>query len=350
MGRTVLIQGDGLAACCCARLLQADGFKTLVTKDVRPKLPTILVSQATQHLLCDIFEDRNLFHGFAPIRKRIVAWGEGTETVALPHSALVVSEQELLDRLWPHIEADAPPDSGAKWRILSSRSATPSLAEESFGSRTAQTLTIRMNDAAERDACWVESMETGWLFLLPHGVGTGTLISVGGRAEAQLDRSRLIVPQVADLQGSQSAFPAYPRILSELCGIDRPRGAWLACGSAAMGFDPLCGEGAGNAAREAILGSAAIRANARGEAWEDLCDHYSSRLLGGFLRHLSVCRSFYTTGDGGPWWDRELEMLDRGIQWVRSHSAHLGHRYRLNGFDLEPIHGYENQNIGVNRR
>jgi hypothetical protein len=302
-------------------------------------LPAILVSQATQHLLCDIFEDRNLFHGFAPIRKRIVAWGLGGETVALPHSALVVSEQTLLDGLWPRLEfAEAPPESDAEWRILSSRGVTASLPEASFGSRSAQTLTVRMNDSAERDACWVESMETGWLFLLPLGDRRGTLISVGGKAEGQLERSRLIGHQVADLQGSQSAFPAYPRILSELCGIDWPRGAWLACGSAAMGFDPLCGEGAGNAAREAILGSAAIRANERGEAWEDLCDHYSSRLLGGFLRHLSVCRSFYASGHGGPWWDQELEMLDRGIEWVRSHAAHLGHRYRLNGFDLEPIH------------
>lgn len=339
MGRTVLIHGDGLAACCCARLLQAGGFKTFVAKDVRPKLPTILVSQATQHLLCDIFEDHHLFHGFAPIRKRIVAWGQGVETVALPHSALVVSEQTLRDRLWPRIEAaDAPLESDAEWRILSSHGATVSLPEESFGSRCAQTLTVRMNDAAGHDACWVESMETGWLFLLPLGDGSGTLISVGGQVEVQLDRSRLIGPQVTGLQGSKSSFPAYPRILSELCGIDRPGGAWLACGSAAMGFDPLCGEGAGNAAREAILASAAIRANARGEAWDDLCDHYSSRLLGGFLRHLNVCRGFYTSGHGGPWWDQELEMLDRGIEWVRSHAALLGHRYRLNGFDLEPIH------------
>jgi hypothetical protein len=337
MGRTVLIQGDGLGACCCARLLRANGFTVSVAKDVRHKLPAILVSQATQHLLCDIFEDDDLFQGFVPIHKRIVAWGQDAETVTLPHSALVVSEQALLERLWPGINAaEALSESDAEWLILSSRCATLALPQESFGSRRAQTLTVRLNNASERDACWVESMETGWLFLLPLGDGSGTLISVGGQPEDQLDRSRLIGPQVTDLRRPPSTFPAYPRVLSELCGSRGPGRSWLACGSAAMAFDPLCGEGAGNAAREAILGSAVIRANTHGEAWDDLCDHYSSRLLGGFLRHLSVCRSFYASGHAGPWWDQELEMLDRGIEWVRGHSAHHS-RYRLNGFDLEPI-------------
>ena len=337
MGQTILIQGDGLAACCCAHLLRADGFTIRVAKRARPKLQTILVSHATQRLLCDIFEEQDLFQGFAPIRKRIVAWGQDAEVVTLPHSALVVSEQALLDRLWPRITAvEAPPQSDAEWRVLSSRGAMPSLPEEHFGSRTAQTLTVRMNGAVDRDACWVESLETGWLFLLPLGDGRGTLVSVGGPAETQLDRSRLIGPHVVERQGPLSSFPAYPRILSQLCGSDPSGREWLACGTAAMAFDPLCGEGAGNAAREAILGSAVIRANARGEAWDHLCDHYSSRLLGGFLRHLSVCRGFYAGGHLGPWWNRELEMLDRGMEWVRVHSANRGHRYRLNGFDLLP--------------
>ena len=142
---------------------------------------------------------------------------------------------------------------------------------------------------------------------------------------------------MAELQGTLSTFPAYPQILSQLCGRDQLGQAWLACGTAAMAFDPLCGEGAGNAAREAILAAAVIRANAHGEAWEDLCAHYSSRLLGGFLRHLSVCRGFYASGHAGPWWDRELALLDQGMEYVRAQSVNRGHLYRLNGFDLEPI-------------
>lgn len=338
MGQTVLIQGDGLAACCAAHLLRADNLSVTLARDPRPKPPTILVSEATQHLLCDIFEDRDLFRGFTPINKRIVAWGPDAEPVVLPHSAKVVAEQELLDRLWPRVHPfDAPTESDANWTLLSTRPSTPVSREMHFGSRIAQAQPVTMKGTADRDACWVESVETGWLFLLPAGDGRGTLISVGGAPDMQLLHSQLIRPQVVEPRGRFSTFPAYPRILSKLGGNGGSKNAWLACGSAAMAFDPLCGEGAGNAAREAILAAAVIRANAHGEAWGDLCAHYSSRLLGGFLRHLSVCQGFYASGHIGPWWGRERAALDAGMEWVRAQSVNRGQLYRLNGFGLEPI-------------
>jgi 2-polyprenyl-6-methoxyphenol hydroxylase-like FAD-dependent oxidoreductase len=338
MHQTVLIEGDGIAACCCAHLLRDSGLEVRLVSSTRPKPPTILVSEATQALLVDIFEDPNLFRGSAAIRKRIVAWGQDATPVTLPHMAFVVSEQALLDRLWPQIKAtEATAGQEADWRLFSSRTTPPLLPEEHFGSRIAQTQTVHINDSADRDACWVESLETGWLFLLPLKDGRGTLISVGGSPQEQLERSRLIGPHVAELQGTLSMFPAYPQILSQLCGRDQLGQAWLACGTAAMAFDPLCGEGAGNAAREAILAAAVIKASARGEAWEDLCAHYASRLLGGFLRHLSVCRGFYADGHAGPWWDRELALLDQGMEYVGAQSVNWGRVYRLKGFDLEPI-------------
>ncbi len=338
MGQTVLIEGDGIAACCCAHLLRNSGLTVKLARSARPKPPTILVSEATQLLLGDIFEDPNLFRGFAPIRKRIVSWGPGAVPVTLPHVALVVSEQALLDRLWPQVTAsDALPNSVADWHLFSSRSTPPLLPEEHFGSRIAQTQPARLKDSADRDACWVESLETGWLFLLPLKDGRGALISVGGTPWEQLELSRLIRPQIAELQGTLSTFPAYPQILTQLCGRDLLQNPWLACGTAAMAFDPLCGEGAGNAAREAILAAAVIRASARGEVWEDLCAHYSTRLLGGFLRHLSVCRGYYADGREGPWWDYELALLDKGMDYVRAQSVHRGHLYRLKGFDLERV-------------
>ena len=121
--------------------------------------------------------------------------------MTLPHSALVVSEQALLERLWPGINAaEALSESDAQWLILSSRRATFALPQESFGSLPAQTLTVRLNNASKRDACWVESMETGWLFLLPLGDGSGTLISVGGQPEDQLDCSGPSALEVTDLR------------------------------------------------------------------------------------------------------------------------------------------------------
>jgi hypothetical protein len=103
-----------------------------------------------------------------------------------------------------------------------------------------------------------------------------------------------------------------------------------------LGFDPLCGEGAGNAVREAILASAIIRAALGGEEADNLVTHYQTRLIAGFQRHLLLCHEFYKSGRSGPWWERQLSELSKGLAWCSQQlTRKQGARYRLNGFSLE---------------
>jgi hypothetical protein len=109
-----------------------------------------------------------------------------------------------------------------------------------------------------------------------------------------------------------------------------------------MSFDPLCGDGTGNAIREAILACAVIRSalslSPEDSALEDLTSHYRRRLTAGFARHLEQCLPFYDGGHTGPWWTAEREQIQIGIEWCRAQLA--GGRtfqYRLNNFDLERI-------------
>jgi hypothetical protein len=46
------------------------------------------------------------------------------------------------------------------------------------------------------DACWVESVNVGWLFMLNLGGGVASLIFVGGTADELLAGSRLVAPRV----------------------------------------------------------------------------------------------------------------------------------------------------------
>ena len=105
-----------------------------------------------------------------------------------------------------------------------------------------------------------------------------------------------------------------------------------------MTFDPLCGEGAGHAAREALLASAVIGAIAKGHLVGDLLSQYTTRLKQGFLRHLQVCLPFYQNGGSSSFWMGERAALERGIasmqNCLRDHAPLL---FRLNGFELETI-------------
>lgn len=327
----VLVRGSGIAASCCLRLLQ-EAHIVAADPGSRLKLPALLISQGTQNLLADVFQTTDLFYGLPAIRKRVVSWG-GKEVVVLPHSGVVIPENEILERLRARIVGlgkDLVTENPA-WTIHSTPPTNPGTIVMSFGTRMAVVNEAELVERSDSDACWVESVERGWLFLLPTGEGLGSLIAVGGPVEQLLENSRLAGPQVRKLGKRAVEFAAYPRILSQLCGD-----GWLACGTAAMSFDPLCGEGVGNAAREAILASAAVQAILEGEPKNEVLTEYSMRLTLGFLRHLENCREFYAGRTGDKFWSSELELIEQGIAWSKSQLAEVPRpRFRLVGFRLD---------------
>jgi hypothetical protein len=295
-------------------------------------LGAVLLSRQTVALLTEIFPSTDLVSVGHPIQKRVVAWGPAAEPIALPHSAVVIPEADLLTRLWEQVPA--PAQSAANgWKFLSSGGSN--LQQHAFGTRVASVARAVLNRDVDQSACWNESVDSGWLFLLPRGEGeAATLIAVGETPGALLGRSRIIAGLIDSLDGPAAEFPAYPRIADPLCGD-----GWLACGAAAIGFDPLCGEGTGNAARQAYLATALISAFRKGEPVEDLLAHYTSRQMHGFLRHLQICLGFYQRGGTGTFWQSEAALLQQGIEWawrvLKEQAKPATHR--LVGRRLEPI-------------
>lgn len=294
-----------------------------------------MLSDNALKLIRDVFGQSDLFRDGVRIRRRLVAWGENARALVLDHSATVVSEQSLLDSLGPELgSANEPRDAAADWTVFASRPLPPAAIEHHFGSRLAFAGPVKLKQGADHETCWIESLESGWLFLIPGGNRSGSLISVGAPADSALPQSRVIAEQIDQLTAPASEFPAYPRIVSPLCGP-----GWLACGSAAMGFDPICGDGTAHAIREAILASAVIRASANEPSDDQLFAHYEARLAAGFRRHLLLCEQYYKSGGAGSWWKSELAALRRGIEWCddKLHPA-LNFQYRLDGFELSRIY------------
>jgi len=327
--KNIFISGDGVAACCCAYLLKQAGFRVAAKRNERPRLPAILLSDAALGLIQGVFGDLS-FDQSHPIRRRVVAWGLDSQVVTVDHSARVVSEQGLLAKLWSRVDVDDYEDGD--WKIFASRPLPLGAIEQRFGTRTASVVPVTLKDTADRSSCWIESLENGWLFLIPNAPGTALVLAVGDPTESLLRQSRIIGEQIETRGEAAGEFPAHPRILSNLCGD-----GWLACGTAAMAFDPLCGDGTAHAVREAILAAAIIQAAANGENPEELRSHYETRLLAGFGRHLALCSQFYKTGHRGPWWEHELKSLEEGMAWCGQQIGNRrDFRYQLNGFELQP--------------
>ena len=321
----MIIRGDGVASYCCAYLLNKAGFQIDLECVDRPRLPVILLGDQALALIRDIFDQPGLFANAPRIRKRVVAWGPNATPIEVEHSAIVVPEEVLLDGIRPAIRSTG---KDAAWTIFATRPLPAPAVEHCFGSRTASAVPVTLKAGSDPTACWIESLEDGWLFLVP-----GWLLAVGAPAQTLFAESRVIAREIGQMGASSGEFPAYARIASPLAAH-----GWLACGTAAIGFDPICGDGTAHAVREAILASAVIRAIANGGSQTDLLAHYETRLTAGFQRHLMLCRQFYSTGGTSPLWRQELASIDRGIEWCAAALGSLPNfRYQLRGFELEAV-------------
>ncbi len=330
----VLVRGDGVAAYCCVHLLQRAGIPVAIDRPNRTRVPAIMLSEAAVLMISDVFGRKDLFFDRPRIESRSVLWGSHAEAMTLPHSAVVVSEEELLDQLRPELAA-AETAGRSDWSVFAARPLPPESVEHGFGSRTARAFSVELNNGAH-PSCWAESVEDGWLFMIGSGNRKGWLLAVGGSTRNPLERSRLIAPQVDRIGEHRGEFPSFPRIVAPLCGAGEQ--SWLACGTAAMAFDPLCGDGTAYAVREAILAVAVIRAVADGAPRADLFAHYNARLTAGFHRHLRECAGFYRTGGAGEWWRGEYNAVERGLTWCSEKmSKYPAFRFRLNGFELEAV-------------
>jgi hypothetical protein len=327
------IRGDGVAALTCSYLLQTAGCNTAIQRNTRPLLPALMVSVSSQALFCDILNAADALSNLPRIETRVVKWGPSATTIALPHSAVVVSEELLQSCIAKLVRFDCGSDDSRDWAIISSRPLPDLPMEHTFGQRMATVVPVKLQSRSARSTCWIESVKEGWLFLLPEGSGAGWLMSVGGSVDSQLSVSEVVAAQITHLSESTREFPAHPRVAWPLTGSH-----WLACGTAALAFDPLCGDGTGHAIREAILAAAVLRAIQRGANVDELLNHYQARLVAGFKRHLSVCSEFYGSGGLGPWWTAATESIREGLAWCDHQLNSAGEfRYRLRGFDLERI-------------
>jgi hypothetical protein len=326
----VLIRGDGVAARCCAHLLSRAGLTVAVEAASRTRLPAIMLGEPAQKLIGDIFGLHHPFENLPRIKRRIVAWGAKAGPVVVEHSAVVISEEALLERLGSvPVAMDV---SSAHWTIYAAKPLPMEAGERSFGSRTASAMPVELERDAEPEACWMESLADGWLFLIAVAPRAGWLLAAGGPPAELLRRSAVVSARIAAAPSPAVRFPASPRMAAPIAGD-----GWIACGTAAMAFDPICGDGTAHAVREGILASAVIKGAFRGGDGARLLAHYENRLTAGFLRHLLHCVEYYSAVHG-DWWEKEAAAAKEGIEWCsRRMGGDPKFHYRLNGLDLEAI-------------
>lgn len=331
----VCIRGDGVAAITCTHLLDAASLP--VSRAPRRQVPSIMLSAPALALLRDVHGNSTLLETHPKVTRRIVAWG-GQDPVSLPHEAIAVSEAAIRQALEPvaaRAVAEGEQGDGPCFTIFAS-DPLPSGETLVFGEGEAQAVEVILRGDGLRHECRVEALDSGWLFLLPgmseRRRGRGWLLAFGAAPDELLAKSRLIAPAVELGSVAPATFLTAPRMAVPLAGND-----WLACGSAALGFDPICGDGTAQGVREAILAAAVIRGIEEGGDADALLTHYRSMLVAAMRRHLQLCVQFYRTGGQSEWWQAQVAAFEDGYAaCTRILSAMPEPQFVLRGFALQP--------------
>lgn len=339
----VLIAGRGVAALVCAQRLAKLGHQVVCYGPPTTEGPTVLVGEPTWDLLRSQFSFPTSGH---PIHQRDIQWGSDWTTVPAPGRALSLAT--LVATLDAHCPStiirceQRPTEQDWTWQLDATgrrahlARALAAAKPQTFGRRCLMSASVTLKpDWSHRTA--MELLPNGWLFLCPTDTTTGivqwmqpaTPLEPAHSLETALTQSTLIRPRITSLQSNPlPVFTAAPQILDVL-GSDR----WLALGAAALTFDPLCGEGIGQAIRSAYLASAVLTSPL---PLQNKLRHYVLRHRQSFAWHLYHLGDFYRPLCSQAAWKRELDMTDAFLNSPLSDQ--LRHRvqfeYQLQDFQL----------------
>lgn len=313
----------------------------------------MLLGHDTLALLRSLFPASDLTALGHPIQGRDVLWGDSPLTqlsapaCATPLSSLV---NHLESALLPSVtlSSDRPQSSSvALWQVdVTGRHAhlatqIAGATVNSFGQRCMVTIPVELK-SGKCDRVSMESIPSGWMFLCPTSPHAGVLQVMLPQAPPQperaiqiaLSQSQLIAEQLLSIDpGAWRILPAAPQILTVL-GSDR----WLAVGAAACTFDPVCGDGIGQAIRSALLACAVLLSGSDQIPLTDALRHYHLRHRHTFAWHLRHVYNFYKPLLTQPTW---FEELTKTQQFLSSYAAYnLLHQsqfaYQLKNLALEP--------------
>src|SRR5262245_31894438 len=138
------VRGDGVAALTCSYLLQNAGVDVAIQRNTRTHLPALMVSASSQALFCDILNAQEAFSILPRIETRVVKWGPSATAIALPHSAVVVSEELLQHRIAKLVRFNCESNDALDYTIISCRDLSQGSVEHAFGDRMAAIVPVKL--------------------------------------------------------------------------------------------------------------------------------------------------------------------------------------------------------------
>jgi len=250
------------------------------------------------------------------LSKRCVAWEEQHFSI-MPHETLVFDAQALARIISSRIDTPAPAGAGPRnnmgrcWKLVAGgRSASASRIVA--GARQAAAGWVAHLPGLDESAMLVACVPQGWLVACPHPAGGISLAAVHP-ATAKLTPQDALLQAVDHLWRGCAArveirdnrwIPAAPSF--EPGCVSQTH---IAVGEAAITFDPILGDGVGNAVRSALLARSVMAAIVSGANERECLAHYRSRLAHAFAQHVYNSASHYSGAWNFAVWREEIALM-----------------------------------------
>jgi flavin-dependent dehydrogenase len=322
----ISIAGTSIAGLCTARLLAKNNIDVeLFLPKISSSNPIVVLNGVTVSLILDIWRMPKRSFDYLPmIEYHHIKWGEEEERARKERS--VITENLRLIYLFFHILLDQYPDLiHAKfiddWNFVRERAlkqndkhtnwmvdASGKIAIVSklygsdkftFGKRHLVSGVVPLKNLNESNSSWIETTMDGWIYLAQLGERKGliqAMIVDQLSLEEILTKTHIIKRYITKKFIQKACFNGSPTLLNEPCGP-----GWMAVGEAAISFDPISGEGVGNAIRGAMWTSSILKAVISGFSAVDCLKHYSYRLKKAFFHHLNECINLYSIFSSASW-------------------------------------------------
>jgi hypothetical protein len=332
--RQAFVGGSGLSAAACHVLLQRFGWNTsgdgMTERD--SSVPFLVVNAATWRLIADIF-------GRVPpsacvTARRVVAGSHLPEVFAIAEQHYVVRNSALQIFGEPWLRS-----AGAADQSIETRPEGGSSAWISSGRRVAWFSRAHSELPEAARSLIFEFVGGGWVFWAPTGDNTGFVQFVlpdtqpGADACRYLWRSTRLARRAITVEDEwlARAIPCAARVRRHIIDNLTTR-----CGSAAMRWDPIAGDGTGAALRSSILACAALRfAAAHPTEREAVWRHYGARLTRAFQGHMNACGRYYAEARLSAGWDLEMIAIRQAAAAAAEcHKDESEFCYRLQNLSL----------------
>jgi hypothetical protein len=312
--RSARVSGSGVTALTCARLLGVQGWQIEHDPGGEARPVHLLLGQATANLLAALWSDPALLRGAHRIRERAVYWNRGKAVAPVAAPGLVMAADELVRRLASRATIATSSRGSAPGWIVSAQApqagaSSPAMRE--IGRRHAWIAHATLAQAALRDRCLMESIDDGWLFLLPVGAGNADLQYVSLPSDAPPPAPEFVIEKTTMIRQALSGIAPWRRPIACMPKVHLApaRRGVLAVGEGALAFDPISGDGVGHALRSVVLAATTLDAMATGRPVGDCLNDYAATLHRAMAHHLRICLDLYDNTMFGPGWRSECDAM-----------------------------------------